>query len=290
MRAKSLSSSSPSRVDANTSAGVDQVALTVLATGLRRHLEAHLQMGITTYPLTPELAGALTGQPVSAAPPAKQAKQRQSNAATPAVQPAPLIDVPGQETLRLPLLQEIAACQRCPLGQDRQGQVNGAGPIPARLMLIGDFSQQSGEFSESILFNRDEDAMLANMLRAIGLGIEEVYITNALKCCPMPQVTPEEQSVRACAAFLFREIALVQPQIICAMGDLAAYALLERKESVARLRGKLYPYKKGGEALAALRIVTTFHPRLLLAHPEMKRAAWQDLQLIQKCLAGIAVN
>ena len=159
--------------------------------------------------------------------------------------------------------------------------------MPAQLMLVGDFSQQSGAFSESILFSPEEDAMLANMLRAIGLSRDEVYSTNTLKCCPLPQAAPPDASVRQCVAYLHREIALVRPQIICAMGDGAARAVLESSEPVARLRGKLHPYKKGGEGLVALRIVPTYHPRLLLAHPEMKRAAWQDLQLIQKHLAGL---
>lgn len=245
-------------------------------------------MGITAYPLTPELAKALTGQSGSVSLPDKPGKQRLHESASLGSPPLRTPEsVPGPETLQEALQKEIAACQLCSLGQNRQGQVFGVGTMPARLMLVGDFSQQSGVFSETILFNPEEDAMLANMLRAIGLGVDEVYVTNTLKCCPMPQGVPDDASVRQCAAYLFREISLIQPQIICAMGDMAAYALMERKESIARLRGKLYPYKKGGETLAALRIVTTFHPRLLLAHPEMKRAAWQDLQLIQKHLAGL---
>lgn len=246
-------------------------------------------MGIGTYPLTPGLAKALTAKPIASPPPSPVNERKpQRELVQPSSQRESLPARPSATGgMRLALQEEITACQLCSLAQNRQGLVLGAGAMPARLMLVGDFSQQSGAFSESILFSPEEDALLTNMLRAIGLSRDEVYSTNTLKCCPLPQAVPPEASIRQCVAYLHREIALVRPQIICAMGDGAVHASLERREPVSRLRGKFYPYKKGGEGLAAIRIVPTYHPRLLLAHPEMKRAAWQDLQLIQKHLAGL---
>ncbi|MDD3618176.1 MAG: uracil-DNA glycosylase [Desulfobulbaceae bacterium] len=185
-------------------------------------------------------------------------------------------------TLLRALRQEVAACTGCVLAADRLGVVPGRGGRGCRLMVVGDWSAQDGGFAGEILFGPDEDVMLGKMMAAIGLAPEEVYVTNCIKCCPAGGREPDSACAAACFSFVSREIAVLEPPIICAMGDLAAGMLTGRKEPLIRLRGRFTGCRPAASAV----VMPTFHPRLLLRNPEMKKAVWSDLQAIRRRLEG----
>jgi len=109
-------------------------------------------------------------------------------------------------------------------------------------------------------------------------------VTNTIKCCPQTAQQPDRESEQHCLAHLRREIELLRPRIICAMGEVAARAVLGSSEPVLRLRGRFHPYKYSGDAGESTQVMVTFHPRFLLQYGDMKKAAWKDLQMVQRQL------
>lgn len=270
-------------------ASVDPAALTAIALSLRANLRAHVLTGINTYPLTPGLHRFVGGPCERATSPNNSvASARPGGADKVGLQPAPppVADqgIPSRSDDFDRLRANIAACGLCGLSGNRQGQVHGRGGTSSGLLFVGDYSRQNGAFSSDTLFGAEEDAMLWNMVRAIGLSPEEVRVTNAVQCCPPCGGPPDPESGALCQAYLLREILLVRPRLICAMGEGAAAAVLGGSESVLRLRGRLHPYGPGGETSTGVQVVVTFHPRLLLEQPEWKKAAWEDLQMVQRHL------
>lgn len=267
------------RAEAPESAGIDTSTLPTLAHGLVGVLRYHQLMGIETYPLSSALKQVL--QPV-----AKPAMKARVEATIPIqVAPTPM-EIPrvvdkGEASAQLELLQEeIKTCRRCALSGARQGIVSGNGQAGASLLVLGDYCLQEGEFASATLFGIEEDTMLWNMMRAIGLTPAEVYVTNVVKCCPRMAVQPAEESVRCCREHLLGEIETVQPKVLCAMGEMAAHALVDSTLSSFRLRGAFHPYREN----RSLQVMVTLHPRLLLKNATMKKAVWQDLQQIQRLL------
>jgi uracil-DNA glycosylase family 4 len=271
-----------------TESRLDRSAVVALASDIRTCLQLHQQLGVEQYPLTPGsqkfLAG--KGENLTFASPLKQEPQPLSSPRSAIPQPIPPPVCTAATSGQLASLRRaIEGCCLCDLVSGRQGQVFGVGTVAARLLIIGDYSNQGDEFSETTLFGTAEDAMLWNMMRAIGLAPEEVYVTNTVKCCPQAARQPEKESEQRCLAHLRREIELIGPRIICAMGEAAARSVLGGgSESVLRLRGRFHRYGYGGEAGDRIQIMVTFHPRFLLGCEDMKKAAWKDLQMIQRQL------
>ncbi len=178
--------------------------------------------------------------------------------------------------------QEIHSCSLCGLADKRQGTVTGFGSAGSQLMILGDWSAQSANFSPEILFGQREDEMLWKMMQAIGFDRQSVYISNCLKCCPKNSYQPDQDNQRSCFPYIAREIALVRPKIICTMGETASRLMVASKEPFIRLRGRFQDLKI--PSLASIKVMPTYHPRFLLDHPEMKKATWVDLQSIQRQL------
>lgn len=126
--------------------------------------------------------------------------------------------------------------------------------------------------------------MLWKMITAMEPQVEQVYVTNSLKCCPVDAGIIDAKCEESCFSFLAREIAAVKPRIICAMGEMPVRVLMGRKEPLSRLRGRFgnYRYQSGQGVM----VMPTFHPRFLLQHQEMKKATWNDLLAIKKRLDG----
>lgn len=261
-----------------TAADVDVNMLAVVAKGLRDILRYHQLMGIETYPLSPALR--------QLHDPGKQSRRgTDKGIGTPDRVKIPPVVPSGPEKsevdTRLHLLQkELEACRLCSLSGSRQGIVPGRGQAGASLCVVGDYSLQEGSFSEATLFSADEDIMLWNMMKAIGLTSGAVYVTNVLKCCPNTSVQPSEQNLLLCRQHLFQEIAMVQPKVLCAMGEQAAHALIDTKASLFGLRGRLHSYRND----RSIQVMVTLHPRLLLKNASLKKAAWQDLQMVSRLL------
>lgn len=179
--------------------------------------------------------------------------------------------------------EEIKGCTLCQLAENSIGRGAGKGKPGARLMVVGDFSAQSGTYSPEVIFGSEEDVMLWKMMAAMELQPDQVYVTNCLKCCPADPVGIDGTSAEQCFTYLAREIAAVKPAVICAMGDMAAWLILgKKKEPLTRLRGRFTVYRsQSGQEVA---VMPTFHPRFLVQHQEMKKATWNDLQAIKRRL------
>jgi len=183
------------------------------------------------------------------------------------------------------LVDEINDCALCRLSRESSGRVPGRGRMGCRLMIVGDWSSQSGAFSPGTLFGTAEDEMLWKMIAAIEMQADQVYVTNSLKCCPADSGTIDGKCEESCFSFLAREIAAVNPQVICAMGEIPVRMLMGRKEPLARLRGRFGSYRcKSGRSVP---VMPTFHPRFLLEHQEMKKATWNDLLAIKRRLTEV---
>jgi len=267
----------------------DRASALALAAGLRASLRLHQQLGIQRYPLTPGLHGFLNAKhgvvgarqrpPAAVAPPVHVKKTASSVAKT---APASAAATTSGDQL-LFLQRDLAECRLCPLASARQGLTPGSGVAGARLMVVGGCSRQTQDFAATTLFGAAEDAMLWNMVRAMGLAAVDVYVTNAVKCCPLGDQLPAE-SEQACRGHLRREIALVRPQVVLAMGDAAARAVLGSLEPASRLRGRFHRFGPSDAAGEGVPVMVTFHPQFLLAQPEMKKAVWDDLQQVQRRL------
>jgi len=175
----------------------------------------------------------------------------------------------------------VAACTRCGLCETRTQTVFGVGHPQARWMFIGE-APGAEEDRQGEPFVGRAGQLLTSMLRAIGLGREDVYIANVLKCRPPGNRDPRPDEVASCRRYLERQIELVSPSIVIAVGRIAAQNLLGSDAALARLRGRVHSLDPGGRPLIA-----TYHPAYLLRSPGEKRKAWQDLLFAQQVLARI---
>ena len=263
---------------------LDRRAAVQLADALRKHLLLHQQMGIDIYPQSKELQrfiGPRRRKPSQArvAPLPAQA------AAAPSFSPpghSPGQAVPERTERQADLTRDLAACSGCNLVATRITQVLGQGKKGAGLLIVGDYPAVGLE--EHWLFGQAEDELLWKMMQAIKLGPRDVYVTNVVKCSPADKAIPTAENEQACQGYLHREIALVQPRIILALGVSATRAVLGTDASVFRLRGRLHPTRFLGVSGAPIPVMVSFHPRFLLEQPAMKKASWQDLQIVQRQL------
>ncbi|VVS90873.1 consensus disorder prediction [Desulfoluna spongiiphila] len=170
--------------------------------------------------------------------------------------------------------RDMGECTRCGLFRGRTQIVFGTGNPRARVMFIGDMPL-ADEDREGVPFLGASGELLNKMIGAMGLSRGDVYLSNLLKCCPAPGQGRPDTSF--CLSFLERQIAVVRPDVICALGAVAAQALLGITSGVAEIRGQFQNYR-------GIRLMPTFHPSFLLRHPERKRQAWQDLQQVMAVL------
>ncbi len=255
---------------------------------IRRRLRYHLAMGIGTYPLTDEVKRFLrTSRPeaVPVTPVNRSAGKKTSRREQPPGPPPR--DRKARESGLAALASEIGACTLCGLARTRQAGVVGRGAVGAKLMVVGDWTVQGGAGCRDVLFGPEEDEMLWRMMAAINLDQGQVYVTNCVKCSPVPSGGADARAQQRCFSYLTREIGAVRPRLICAMGEVAARLLLGSNAPLVRLRGRFHDYRyQGAETVP---VMPTFHPRFLLRHEEMKRAAWNDLQLVRRRLDTIGV-
>ncbi len=167
--------------------------------------------------------------------------------------------------------EEIGDCQRCPLAPTRNKIVFGDGDPNARLMFVGE-GPGADEDAQGLPFVGRGGQLLNNMIVAMGLTREEVYIANIVKCRPPKNRVPEPIEANTCRPFLFQQIEVIRPQLIVALGATAATYLLGAKASLGSLRGRLH------HALNT-KLIVTYHPAFLLRDPTQKKEAWKDLQM-----------
>jgi DNA polymerase len=189
-------------------------------------------------------------------------------------------DVAG---LDWPSLREAALdCRRCALCESRTNVVFGLGSETADWLFVGE-APGAEEDKRGEPFVGRAGQLLDAMLRALGLSRDQVYIANVLKCRPPNNRDPKPAESETCSPFLNRQIELIQPKVIVAVGRVAAQRLLAIDEAVGRMRGKIHHY--GDREIP---LVVTYHPAYLLRRPGEKAKSWQDLLLAKNAsrLAG----
>ncbi len=200
--------------------------------------------------------------------------------------PRPLAARPsGVAAMDWPALREaVAGCEACGLCRSRRNTVFGVGHAQAQWMIIGEAPGEQ-EDRQGEPFVGKAGQLLDNMLRAVGLtraeaGPEQqVYIANVLKCRPPMNRNPEPQEVAQCEPFLKRQVELVAPKLILAMGRFAVQSILQTGEPIGRLRGRVHAYH-------GVPVVVTYHPAYLLRNPADKARSWDDLCLARAVLRG----
>lgn len=185
----------------------------------------------------------------------------------------------GREALDA-LAARAAACEDCRLCEQRRSVVFGEGDSGARVMFIGE-GPGAEEDRSGRPFVGQAGKVLDAMIRAMGLARTEVYITNIVKCRPPGNRNPKEEEVAACAPYLDRQIELIRPDVIVALGKPASHRLTGTRKPIGALRGTWHSYKR-------IPMMPVFHPAFMLRNPLAKREAWNDLKLIVKRLAGPA--
>ncbi|MGE0349405.1 uracil-DNA glycosylase [Hydrogenophaga sp.] len=226
-------------------------------------------------PATPSAAQARPHRP---GPVPVHAPNTPAAAATAAAQPvAPPRRPSGIDALDWTALREaVAACQACGLCKNRKNTVFGVGDVRADWMIVGEAPGENEDL-QGEPFVGAAGQLLDNMLRAVGRdrageGAQGAFIANVLKCRPPANRNPLPDEVAQCEPYLARQVALVQPKVIVAMGRFAVQSLLKTTEPIGRLRGRVHRYE-------GVPVIVTYHPAYLLRTPADKGKAWADLCL-----------
>jgi uracil-DNA glycosylase len=183
--------------------------------------------------------------------------------------------------------EDLGDCTRCVLHkQGRKQIVFGVGTPQADLMFIGE-APGADEDEQGEPFVGRAGQLLTNMIKAMGLTREQVYIANIIKCRPPNNRTPERDECETCSPFLMRQIAAIKPKVIVALGAVAAKTLLAMNSSMSQLRGHWYDFRPAGvrsndPAWTGAKLAVTYHPAFLLRDPRQKGEAWKDLQMVMK--------
>ena len=177
------------------------------------------------------------------------------------------------------LRAHIGDCTRCPLhAQGRTQVVFGVGNPSAALMFVGEAPGADEDIQGEPFVGR-AGQLLTKIIEAIGLSRKDVYIANVIKCRPPGNRNPAPEEVSTCQPFLFRQIDIIRPRVIVALGTFAAHALLGTDAPISRLRGRVHEFRGGSK------LVPTFHPAFLLRSPDRKRDVWEDMKKVRVLLA-----
>ena len=171
---------------------------------------------------------------------------------------------------------DIGNCVLCKLHKGRKTIVFGEGNPNAELMLVGE-APGADEDDQGRPFVGRAGQLLMKMINAIQYERKDVFIANVLKCRPPGNRAPEPDEVKSCSPFLWKQISIIKPKLILALGTFAAQTLIDSKASISSLRGRVYDMPFG-------RVLATFHPSFLLRSPQKKPEAWEDLKLAKKIL------
>ncbi len=192
-------------------------------------------------------------------------------------QPEQSLDEPLATPNQLKLLsQTVAQCRACELCANRKNAVFGEGSSRARIFFIG---EAPGETEDELgqPFVGPAGQLLDKMIEAIGLKREDVYITNVVKCRPSENRDPKPLEIQTCSEYLNQQLKLINPELIVALGSVAAQTLLKSEEKISLLRGKLSSYQ-------GVKLLPTFHPAYLLKSPSSKKQAWEDFKQVASLL------
>ncbi len=244
------------------------------ARDLAAHLRFYAELGVTGISRDAAWRERADRAPVSGEPAASPAAEQ----AAP-VDPALPSSVAPADAL-VALREHIGDCTRCVLHtQGRRQVVFGVGNPQADLMFVGE-APGADEDVQGEPFVGRAGQLLTKIIEAIGLARSDVYIANVIKCRPPGNRNPAPDEVATCQPFLFRQIDIIRPKVIVALGTFAAHTLLGTDAPISRLRGHVHLFRGG------IKLVPTFHPAFLLRSPERKRDVWQDMKQVRALLAG----
>lgn len=235
--------------------------LRILRAGLRQQLQADRQLGVRQAPLRelPELPERAKPAPTARGTGGADGADR----------------ITQLNTLNN---EEVKDCQLCPLCQTRTQTVFGQGSAVARLVFVGEAPGYE-EDKQGLTFVGRAGELLTRMITAMGLTRDEVFICNVLKCRPPANRDPAAEEILACSPYLLRQLAIIQPEVIVALGAPAAKTLLKTTQSIGRLRGRFHDFHLGaaGSEARAIPLMPTYHPAYLLRSPSEKSKTWDDL-------------
>ena len=210
--------------------------------------------------------------------PAWRSRPEQAGAPTADVLPAVLLDVSRSPAEALAAVKtDLGDCTRCKLsGLGRRQVVFGVGNPNADLMFVGE-APGADEDVQGVPFVGRAGQLLTKIIEAIDLKREDVYIANVIKCRPPQNRNPEPDEIETCEPFLFRQIDVIKPKVIVALGKFGAQTLLRTEDPISRLRGRVFQFR-------GAKLIPTFHPAYLLRNPSSKREVWEDMKLVKRLL------
>jgi len=174
------------------------------------------------------------------------------------------------------LEEQVKRCTNCELCNNRTNVVFGTGNPDADLMFVGEapgyYEDEQGE-----PFVGRAGQLLTKIIESIGMKRSDVYIANILKCRPPENRNPNANEIVMCSPYLIKQIEIIRPKIICALGTFAAQTLLDTKESIGKLRGKFFEYQ-------STKFLATYHPAYLLRNPNDKKKVWADIKKVRDYL------
>jgi DNA polymerase len=172
------------------------------------------------------------------------------------------------------VLEEIGDCKRCKLHPMRKNIVFGVGNSNARLMFVGE-APGAEEDDQGMPFVGKAGQLLTKIIEAIDLKRSDVYIANIIKCRPPSNRTPDEDEITTCIPFLKKQIEIIDPEIVCTLGNIATRSLLDTDMGITQLRGRFH--ERSG-----LKVMPTYHPSYLLRDQSKKRETWEDMKKVKK--------
>ena len=199
-------------------------------------------------------------------------------AAEPAIQAGQETGADNGARLEQLRLDEIGDCKRCKLCEGRTKIVFGTGAPSATLMFVGE-GPGFDEDRQGLPFVGRAGQLLNQIIKAMGFEREQVYIANVVKCRPPENRTPQPDEVEACSPFLFKQIDILRPRVIVALGAPAAHALLSTSVGISKIRGEFREYQ-------GIHVMPTFHPAYLLRNPSAKKMVWEDMQKVMAYLSS----
>ncbi len=174
------------------------------------------------------------------------------------------------------LRDEIGDCQRCKLSKGRKNIVFGEGSVDAEIMFIGEGPGKEEDL-QARPFVGDAGRLLTKLIEKMGFKRESVYIGNIVKCRPPFNRDPEEDEIVSCISFIQRQIEIISPKVLVALGRISAQTLIGAKIPISKLRGKFHQYNN-------MPLMPTFHPAYLLRNPKDKWLVWEDVQKVLEAL------
>ena len=174
----------------------------------------------------------------------------------------------------LELRETVTSCVKCSeLAQTRKSVVFGSGNAQAQLVFVGE-APGHDEDLQGLPFVGRAGQLLTKIIESIGLTRQSVFICNVLKCRPPGNRNPLPNEIQNCEPYLFKQLELIRPKVICALGTFAAQTLLKTTSSISSLRGRFHEFR-------GAKLICTFHPAYLLRNPEDKRKVWDDMKMIR---------